>query len=114
VGFDEGVGIRFVCGDIDGGGVHVVEVDRSDDVLGDAGGKGDGDPVAFAVFGVPAALPAQVGGVGEVAPRLVFELLPPPEEVVAVVVADFGDVGIGISSVSGGAGLRAAAYTTHR
>jgi hypothetical protein len=52
--------------------------------------------------------------VGEVAPRLVFELLPPPEEVVAVVVADFGDVGIGISSVSGGAGLRAAAYTTHR
>src|SRR3954463_2002389 len=62
---DEGVGIGLERGDVDGGRVEVVEVDRVYDVLGDPGGEGDGDAVALAVYGVPGALTAQVGAVRE-------------------------------------------------
>src|SRR5829696_6650720 len=92
VRFDEGVRVGLVGGDVNSGGIEVIEVDLADDVFGDAGGQRDSDPVAFAALGIPGALAAQMGGVREVAPRNVLELLPLAEEVVAVVVADRGDV----------------------
>jgi hypothetical protein len=60
VRLDEGVGVGLVRGDVHVRRVEVVEVDRPDDVFGNAGGQGDGDAVAFPVFGVPGALAAQV------------------------------------------------------
>src|SRR4051794_28783195 len=94
VRLDEGVRVRLVRGDVNAVGVEVVEVDPTNDVLGDPGGERDGDPVPLAMHGVPRALAAQMGGVREVTPRHVSVPLPLTEEEVAVVVADLDDVGV--------------------
>ena len=73
--------------------IEVVEVDRADHVLGDAGGQRDRDPVPLAVDLVPGARAAQVRGVGEVAPVLVLEAVPLLDEVVPAVVADLAIAG---------------------
>ena len=49
VGHDEGVRVGRPRGEVDLRRVEVVQVDRADDVLGDAGGQGDRDPAALAV-----------------------------------------------------------------
>jgi hypothetical protein len=61
VRFDKGVRIRLVRGDVDCLGVKIVEVHRSDDLLGDARRESDRDPVAFTMIGIPGALSAKVG-----------------------------------------------------
>jgi hypothetical protein len=53
---NKGVRVGFVSADVDRRGVQVVEVDSADNLLGDAGGERDGDPVALTMFGIPGAL----------------------------------------------------------
>ena len=48
---------------------------------------------SLTVLGDPGALPAEVRGVGQVAPAVVLEPVPLAEEVVAAVVADLDDRG---------------------
>ena len=69
-------------------------------VLGDAGGQGDGDPVALAVDLVVGAGAAQMRGVGEVAPVEVLEAVPLLDEVVAAVVADLARSAGGCALIS--------------
>ena len=95
VGHDKRVRVGRPRGRVDLRRVEVVEVDRPGDVLGDAGGQRDGDPVALAVDLVVGARAAQVRGVGEVAPVEVLEAVPLLDEVVAAVVADLVDRRVG-------------------
>ena len=91
--FNEGVRVCFVCGDVDFGGVKVVEVNRPDDLLGDTRREGDRHTILLAVLGIPGALAAEVGGVRQVTPGLVLKAVPLAEEVVPAVIADLGDRG---------------------
>jgi hypothetical protein len=52
---NKGVRVGFVSADVDRRGVQVVEVDSADNLLGDAGGERDSDPVALTMFGIPGA-----------------------------------------------------------
>ena len=94
MGFNEGIRVSLVCSDVDRGRVEIVEVDRPNDLLGDAGCQSDRQPIPLTVLGIPGALPAQVGGVRQVAPRLVLKAVPLAEEVVPTVIADLGYLGV--------------------
>ena len=89
VGFNEGIWVSLVCCDFDRRWVKVVEVDRPDDSLEeDAGCKGGRYPIPLAVLGIPGAVPAEVSGVRQIAPRLVLKSVPLAQEVVPAMVAN--------------------------
>ena len=88
----EGVGISFELADVNRLWIEVVQVHGAHEVLGDASSQGHDHPVALTPLGVPGALPAEVGGVREITPGNITEAVPLTEEVVAVVIADLGNL----------------------
>src|SRR4051794_34686789 len=92
VRLDERVRVGLVRRHVDAVRVQVAEVDRLHDLARDPRRQGHPDPVVLPLLHAPGALAAQVRGVREVAPGLVTEALPLPQEVVAAVVADLTDL----------------------
>src|SRR5580658_1221640 len=88
VGHDERILVGRPRGRVDLRRVEVIEVDRAGNLLADAGGQGDGNPVTLAVDRIPGPGAAQVRGVGQVAPVLIGEAVPLLDEVVPAVITD--------------------------
>lgn len=87
---DEEDAFVFTVGEIffvDGGGVAEAKIDFSAGCFIDPGGKGNAGAWGFDAV-VVGALAVDVGGVGEGAPWIIFELVPLFDEVVAAVVTD--------------------------
>ncbi|MPM58304.1 hypothetical protein SDC9_105135 [bioreactor metagenome] len=80
----------------DRGRIAVSDVDGRADLRRYLGGKGQLQPAALHTgFGIVAAGAAGVGGMRQYAPRHVLELVPLLHVVVAAVVADLVDLGVG-------------------
>ena len=92
VRFNEGLRIGLVRRNINGRRVEIVEIDRPNYILRNTSGQCHRDPVPLAVLSIPGALATQMSRVRQVAPWLIFKPVPLAEEVVAIVVANLGDV----------------------